>query len=84
MSDHAAADDLPCQQIVELLSDYLDGALDVTTDARLRSHLDECPGCVEALAQFERSSAAIGRTPADALEPALRSRLLDSFRNLTA
>ena len=40
---------IPCNLVVELLTDYLDGALDPVTAERVESHLVQCPPCVTYL-----------------------------------
>ena len=44
--------ELTCQELVELLTDYLDGALPAGERARLEAHLAECEACDAYLAQF--------------------------------
>ena len=65
------ADDLACNELVELVTDYLEGALPPRERARFDRHLTECPDCVEYLAQMQRTIVAVGlaapeleRTPA--------------------
>lgn len=62
-----------CRQAVELMTDYLDGALSPRDRARLEVHLAECPHCSEYLAQIQMTVAAAGQVepddlPADALD----------------
>ena len=52
--------DMSCQELVELVTAYLEDALPAHDRARFDAHLTECPDCVEYLAQFERTVAAIG------------------------
>ncbi len=64
--------DLDCRHAVELMSDYLDGRLDEADRARLELHLDDCPYCVEYLAQLRATIDALGRArPSDLSEDAL-------------
>jgi anti-sigma factor RsiW len=51
---------LSCKELVELVTAYDDGVLPVDERARFDEHLTECPDCVEYLAQFRRTVAAIG------------------------
>jgi anti-sigma factor RsiW len=64
-------DDLACNELVELVTDYLEGTLPPRERARFDVHLTECPDCVEYLAQMHRTIVAVGlaapqleRTPA--------------------
>ena len=48
---------LTCQELVEQVTDFVDGALDPTAAAAFADHLADCPGCrryVEQLAQVMR------------------------------
>ena len=51
---------LSCKELVELVTAYDEGVLPVEERARFDEHLTECPDCVEYLAQFRRTVAAIG------------------------
>ncbi|HEY7483284.1 MAG TPA: zf-HC2 domain-containing protein [Streptosporangiaceae bacterium] len=52
--------DLRCDEFVELLTAYLDDALDPETTAAITRHLAGCPGCVPYLDQFLRTIKALG------------------------
>jgi anti-sigma factor RsiW len=58
---------LVCRQAVELMSDYLDGALSVGDRVRLEAHLAGCPHCSEYLAQLRVTIDALGRAEPEAL-----------------
>ena len=58
---------LVCRQAVELMTDYLDGALSPRDRARLEGHLAECPHCTEYLAQIRDVVAAAGHIEPEAL-----------------
>jgi anti-sigma factor RsiW len=77
------ADEIACEQLVELVTDYLDGALDPVVAARFDAHLLECDGCVNYIEQFQSTISTLGRVPADQLDDAFRERLLDTFRGWT-
>jgi predicted anti-sigma-YlaC factor YlaD len=49
-------DFLNCQECVELLSDYLEGNLDESTQSRLNDHLSACAPCINFFKTFEKSS----------------------------
>ena len=51
---------LSCKELVELVTAYDEGVLPVDERTRFDEHLTECPDCVEYLAQFRRTVAAIG------------------------
>ncbi|GAB5901759.1 MULTISPECIES: anti-sigma factor family protein [Mycobacteriaceae] len=77
------ADEIICEQLVELVTDYLDGALDPDVRARFDAHLLECDGCVNYLDQFRSTISTLGRVPSDQLDEGFRERLLDTFRGWT-
>jgi anti-sigma factor (TIGR02949 family) len=60
---------LVCRQVVELLTDYLDGALTARDRERLESHLADCPHCTEYLAQLRATIASAGSVAPDDLDP---------------
>ncbi len=77
------ADDPACRDVVEVLTEYLEGALDPADAARLEVHLAECDGCASVLAQLRTTVALAGRLRAadvDAVDPRVRADLLEAFR----
>ena len=72
--------DLSCQELVELVTDYLEGALPGGERARFEAHLAACPGCATYLAQVE-STIALARASGRRVEPSEMSPLLDAFRD---
>jgi anti-sigma factor RsiW len=52
--------DLACRELVELVTEYLDGALDVSARARLDAHLAECGGCERYLEQLRQTVRVAG------------------------
>lgn len=76
-------DDIDCQDLVELVTAYLDDVLDAHERARIDQHLDACPGCATVVAQWRSVIAMAGRldaSDAERLDPAVRGRLVDAFR----
>ena len=69
-----------CQQAVELVTDYLEGALSRRERARFEAHLAECPHCREYLAQIRETIAAMGRVEPETLEPEVRDELVALYR----
>lgn len=72
---------LDCHELVELVTDYLDGTLDLDTRARFDEHLLGCEGCANYLQQFRATVATLGKVSEDALDPRFRDKLLDAFRH---
>jgi anti-sigma factor RsiW len=73
-------EDLSCEEIVELVTDYLDGALDDTDRTRFELHLVFCEGCDRYLDQMRGTISTVGRLRADDVEPAAVDDLLEAFR----
>lgn len=74
---------LTCQEVVELVTAYLDDALTPGERERFEQHLASCAGCRTYLEQMQQSIAATGRIPL-VLPPELEARLLDAFRDWRA
>jgi predicted anti-sigma-YlaC factor YlaD len=72
---------MTCKELVELVTAYLDGALDANTHALFNAHLVYCDGCRNYLEQFRVTVRTIGKIRDDELDPAFRSRLLDAFKD---
>ncbi len=72
--------DLDCQDLVELVTLYLDDALDPPTAARFEHHLTLCDGCANYLDQVRTTVRALHRLPEPPLDPVYQDRLLDAFR----
>jgi anti-sigma factor RsiW len=74
------AEQLSCQELVELVTDYLEGALSAEEAARFESHIGLCDGCNVYLEQFRQTIAMTGRLSEQALTPEAERALLDAFR----
>ena len=72
--------ELACQEVVELVTAYLEDALSPEDRERFEEHLVFCDGCQNYLEQMRDTIAATGRVPAGALPAALEERLLEAFR----
>jgi anti-sigma factor RsiW len=74
------AEELTCAQLVELVTEYLEGTLEPHERLRFDRHLAECPHCAAYLDQIRVTVAATGRLRTAYLEPAMKSSLLHAFR----
>lgn len=72
---------MDCNELVELVTAYLDGELDPGTRARFDLHLVDCDGCENYLQQFRETVRTVGKITDDELDPAFRNRLLDAFKD---
>jgi len=73
-------DDLPCQELVELVTDYLEGRLPPLERLRFEAHLAQCGGCRTYLEQMRQTIRALGRLTEDSIEAQAKERLLSVFR----
>ncbi len=67
---------LGCRDIVELLDDYLDGALDPTDAAELDAHLAGCEDCTAFMQTYRGTVSKCRELRKSQLPPELRERLL--------
>lgn len=72
--------DLPCDQLVELVTAYLDGALDAATTARFEEHIGECSGCAAYLEQFRQTIGLLGTLESDRLSDEALTTMRRAFR----
>jgi anti-sigma factor RsiW len=72
---------MDCSELVELVTAYLDDALDADTRARFDTHLLDCDGCQNYLQQFRETVRTVGKIRDDELDPAFRNRLLGAFKD---
>jgi len=75
---------MDCNELVELVTAYLDGALDADTRASFEEHLLDCDGCGNYLEQFRVTIATVGTIESGQLDQDYRSRLIDTFRDWQA
>ncbi len=72
--------DLRCHEVVELITDHLDGALAPAVAERFDRHLLDCPSCDEHLAQIRWTIALIGQLREEDVDPTPADDLLRAFR----
>jgi anti-sigma factor RsiW len=77
------ARELTCQQVVELITAYLEDALVPAERERFEEHLARCAGCSAYLAQMRETVALAGHVELR-LPPELEGRLLEAFRSWRA
>jgi hypothetical protein len=74
-------DPYPCQQAVELVVDYLEGALSPVELERFERHLAVCPECVRYVEHVRHTTAVLGDVKPVEPAGAARAALLDAFRD---
>jgi anti-sigma factor RsiW len=73
-------EELSCQELVELVTDYLEGALPAELHQRFDEHIAHCSGCQAYLEQMRGTIRATGTLTAESLSPEAERALLDAFR----
>ena len=76
--------DLVCQQAVELVTDYLDGALSRRDRRRFEAHIRACPNCAAYLEQIRITIDVTGAIQADDLTPEAAADLAELYRRWRA
>jgi anti-sigma factor RsiW len=72
---------LSCQELVELVTDYLEGAMPSADRARFEEHIARCDGCAAYLEQMRATIRVAGRLTPDAVPPEAERVLLSAFRS---
>ena len=76
--------ELACQDIVELVTAYLEHGLAPPDRERFEEHLVFCDGCSTYLEQMRTTIALTGRLRLDDLSPEVQAELVDAFRGWRA
>jgi anti-sigma factor RsiW len=71
---------LVCQEMVELITDYLEGALSRSQRRRFEAHIADCEHCTEYLEQMRATIRLTGRLREDDLTPEMRSEFAELYR----
>lgn len=74
-------DELNCQELVELVTNYLEETLPLPERARFEEHLQSCRGCQNYLKQMRQTIRTLGHLTEDNLAPQAKEELLQLFRN---
>jgi anti-sigma factor RsiW len=77
MSD---TDEMACQELVEVVTDYLDGTLEPADRRRFEEHLAVCAGCRNYLEQMRATIRVTGGLKAENIPAGMRAQLLEAFR----
>jgi len=73
-------EELACQELVEIVNNYLEGALPEADRERFDAHLEICEGCRRYLDQMRMTIRVAGTLTEDDLDPDARDQLLQLFR----
>lgn len=75
--------ELRCDDLVEVVTDYLEGSLPPADRRLFEDHLATCAGCTTVVAQWRETIRQTGRladADVESLDPATRTDLLTAFR----
>ena len=73
--------DLSCREVVELVSDYLEGRLEPADVARFEAHIVMCDGCAAYLDQMRTTIRLAGNLPQERVPTSTWNALLEVFRD---
>ena len=73
-------EDLSCAELVELVTEYFDGALSELDQTRFEEHVIFCEGCANHLLQMRETVGVLGRLEETDLSDDVASDLLAAFR----
>ena len=76
----SSQEEMACRELVEVVSEYIEGRMPEADRARFDAHLEECPYCVEYVAQMRQTIEALGEAPEESISPRTRTQLLQAFR----
>jgi len=71
---------LTCKEVVELVTDYLEGVLPADMHERFDQHMTACDPCVVYLEQMRQTIATLGKLPEDSISQTALDALLQHFR----
>jgi len=73
--------ELTCKELVELVTEYLEGTLPAAERQRFDEHLAGCAACTRYVAQFKTVIELTGRLHPEDVTPDARAALLAEFRS---
>jgi anti-sigma factor RsiW len=71
---------ISCQEVVEVVTDYLEGRMSPADVAIFEAHLELCDGCKWYLEQMRITVATVGRIEETDVPDAMRATVVDAFR----
>jgi anti-sigma factor RsiW len=72
---------MTCRQVVELMTDYLEGALSPADRARFEEHIAGCDGCRAYLAQLATTRKVLSKLADEPIPADLQAELLKAFQS---
>ena len=71
---------ISCQEVVEVVTDYLEGRMSPEDVAIFEAHLDLCDGCKWYVEQMRITIATVGRIDEADVPDEMRATLMEAFR----
>ncbi|HYJ76070.1 MAG TPA: zf-HC2 domain-containing protein [Kineosporiaceae bacterium] len=75
-------EEVACRQVVELVTDYLEGDLPEPLRSAVERHLATCPPCVAYVEQMRTTAASLREVSVETISPGARAELVTAFRSL--
>jgi predicted anti-sigma-YlaC factor YlaD len=72
--------EMTCRELVNVITEYLEGTLGEADRVRLEAHLEACPYCRNYVDQMRETILTLGRLREESLSPRTREDLLEAFR----
>jgi anti-sigma factor RsiW len=73
--------EMSCKELVELITEYLEGTLPPAEKTRFEEHLTICPGCQTYLEQLRLTIRTLGKLTEEAIPAPIKEQLMEAFRN---
>lgn len=81
MADRRVQHGYACEEIVQLASEYLEGAMTPEEMTRFELHLNLCDGCSRFLEQIRTASALAKSLPVEQIPDDMQAKLVAAFRD---
>ena len=75
---------LACKELVEIITDYLEGMLPERDRRRFDTHILTCAPCRDYVEEMRTTLRLAGRLTVDSISPGTRDELLRAFRRMKA
>ena len=82
VSSWSSYEDIPCREVVELVTDYLEDALSPDVQVAVEHHLLICDGCAAYLDQMRETIRLVGALRSDDVPPEVMETLLEAVRTM--
>jgi anti-sigma factor RsiW len=73
--------DMSCKEVVEVITEYLEGTMGAEDRERFEAHLETCPFCVTYLEQMRQTIVTIGELREDSISSHTRQQLVTAFQD---